>query len=56
MFGNPAILMIFNENDVEKLFRREGQYPMRKGLDTLTHYRNNIRSDIYGEFGSVGTE
>lgn len=55
MFGRDEVVLIFNENDSETLLRHEGHYPTRKGFETLTHYRNNLRPDIYGEFGSVAT-
>jgi hypothetical protein len=45
--------MTFDVNDAEKLFRMEGIYPYRRAIDTLTHYRKNIRPDIYGEYGSL---
>jgi cytochrome P450 family 12 len=56
MFGRPQILFSFNVENNEKIFRREGQYPIRRGLETLTYYRQNIRPDIYQEYGSLVVE
>lgn len=56
MFGRPQMVMTFNVEDAEKVFRFEGQHPFRRTIDTLTHYRKNIRPDIYGEYGSLLSE
>lgn len=56
MFGRKALLMIYNQKDVETLLRHEGQHPIRSSFETLTHYRHHLRPDIYGEFGSAVTE
>jgi cytochrome P450 family 12 len=56
MFGRPQILFSFNVTNNEKMFRTEGQFPTRRGLETLTHYRQNVRPDVYKEFGSLVVE
>jgi cytochrome P450 family 12 len=56
VFGQPPVIMTFNVDNFEKVYRTEGQYPFRRGFDTLTHYRKTIRPEIYGEFGSLLTE
>lgn len=56
MFGKPQFTTIFNITDIEKLFRFEGQFPYRRSLETLTHYRKNIRPDIYHESGDLISE
>lgn len=56
LFGKPETVMTFNVEDVVKVFRTEGNFPVRLGMETLQHYRKNIRPDIYGEYGSLITE
>lgn len=56
MFGRPRNVFAFNVEDYEKVFRFEGQFPVRRSLDTLAYYRKNLRPDIYGEYGSLITE
>ena len=56
LFGRNEMLMVFDVESVEKLFRFEGQYPHRRTLETLDYYRRKIRPDIYGEYGSLVTE
>lgn len=53
MFGRPEMVMTFNTNDVEKVFRFEGKFPHRRTMETLEHYRQNVRPDIYSEYGSL---
>lgn len=56
LFGRPKMLITFNVEDAEKIFRFDGQFPIRRAIDTLAHYRKKIRPDIYGEYGSLITE
>lgn len=56
MLGQPEMVMTFSVDDAEKLFRFEGQFPIRRALDTLTYYRKKIRPDVYGEYGSLISE
>lgn len=39
-----------------QVFRSEGQWPVRMGLETLAHYRKNIRPEIYKEQGGLFAE
>lgn len=48
--------MTFDVEDAEKVFRFDGQYPFRRAIETLTHYRQKLRPDIYGEYGSLLSE
>lgn len=48
--------MVYDVAEAEKIFRREGQFPRREPFETLVHYRNKVRPDIYTDFGSVATE
>lgn len=53
MFGQPANVTTYDPNDVEFIHRNEGVYPFRRGLDTLKHFRENIRSDVYSVGGLI---
>lgn len=46
LFGRPDVLLSFNPEIHERVFRTEGIYPIRTGLETFTYYRKNIRSDF----------
>jgi hypothetical protein len=56
LFGRAEMCMTFDVADSEKLFRFEGQFPFRRTMETLEHYRKKIRPDIYGEYGSILSE
>lgn len=56
MLGKEGIVMSFDPNDIEKVFRQEGPWPDRRGLEILNYYRKNIRPEIYSEFGGLFAE
>ena len=49
MLGKPEMVFTNDPNDIEMVFRTEGQWPERKGLDSMVHYRKNLRPDIFGD-------
>lgn len=55
-FGQPEILLSFDANDFEKIFRTDGNMPIRKGLQTLGYYRKSIRPDVYHGISGLGPE
>lgn len=56
LLGRPEMIMTYSVEDAEKVFRFDGQYPFRRVIETMAHYRQKLRPDIYGEFGSLLTE
>ncbi|KAL7041072.1 hypothetical protein ACKWTF_000617 [Chironomus riparius] len=53
MLGNPEIVMSYNSENFEKIFRAEGTWPVRTGLDSLEYYRDTKRPEIYKDLGSL---
>lgn len=53
VFGRPPIVMTFEPEDFEKVFRNDSIWPHRKSLETLEYYRSTIRPDIYAEYGGL---
>ncbi|KAH8252472.1 hypothetical protein KR032_000221 [Drosophila birchii] len=49
MFGRNDWVATFNTKDIEMVFRNEGIWPRRDGLDSLVYFRKHERPDIYGE-------
>ncbi len=47
LFGKPDIVFTFIPQDMETIFRTEGQWPNRRSLETFEYYRNKIRPDIF---------
>ncbi|XP_058453019.1 probable cytochrome P450 12a4, mitochondrial [Malaya genurostris] len=56
MFGREPILLSFNPNDFEKLFRAEGKWPVRRGLESFVYYRKKVRPDVFKGMGGLLTE
>lgn len=38
-FGKRDMVMCFNPNHIEQIYRNEGKYPMRPGFPSLNFYR-----------------
>lgn len=53
MFGQITTLTTYDAEDVKFVHRNEGAYPFRRGLETMKHFRENIRSDIYSVGGLI---
>lgn len=53
MFGQTTTVTTFDADDIEFIHRNEGTYPYRRGLDTMKHFRQNIRSDVYSVGGLI---
>lgn len=47
LFGKPDMVITFEPKDMETVFRNEGQWPMRRGIDTIEYYRKKIRPDVF---------
>ncbi|KAH8291515.1 hypothetical protein KR054_012298 [Drosophila jambulina] len=49
MFGRKDWVTTFNTKDIEMVFRNEGIWPHRDGLDSIVYFRTHVRPDVYGE-------
>uniref|UniRef100_A0A182K8E3 Cytochrome P450 n=1 Tax=Anopheles christyi TaxID=43041 RepID=A0A182K8E3_9DIPT len=56
MFGRNDVIMTYSPPDIEKVFRNEGQWPIRRGFDSFAYYRQKVRPDIFSETGGLVTE
>ncbi|XP_055539504.1 cytochrome P450 CYP12A2-like isoform X1 [Wyeomyia smithii] len=55
-FGRKEILLSFNPDDFQKLFRAEGPWPIRRTSDSLIYYRKKLRPDIFHGMGGLLSE
>lgn len=55
MFGKQDIVFTFDPKDYQTLFRTEGIWPLRLGLDSVDFYRHKRRPDVFIN-GGLGTE
>lgn len=53
LFGKPEVVMSHEVESREKVFRFDGKFPSRIGLDALNYYRETVRPDIYSEYQSL---
>lgn len=54
--GRPDFLLCYDPDYFAKVLRTEGQWPVRIGLDSLTHYRRNKRPDVFKNNGGLLVE
>lgn len=53
MFGRDPIIMLYNADEVEKVFRNEGQWPDRKSFDFFDEFRSKIRPELFQGHGGL---
>lgn len=56
MFGNRDIIFTFDPKDFELVYRTEGVWPQRLGLETFTYYRKKVRPEIFHNMGGLLSE
>ncbi|KFB35467.1 cytochrome P450 CYP12F4 [Anopheles sinensis] len=55
-FGREDIVLTFNPEDFEKVFRSEGVWPRRTGMDAFVYYRKNVRPELFKGYGGLLAE
>ncbi|XP_055598863.1 cytochrome P450 CYP12A2-like [Uranotaenia lowii] len=53
LFGRLDMVASFRPDDYQKVLRTEGQWPVRRGLDSLEYYRKKVRPDVFKGMGLV---
>lgn len=53
VFGQNSVIVALHADDIEFILRNAGTYPYRRGLETMAHFRKNIRSDVYEVGGLI---
>ncbi|KAJ9595930.1 hypothetical protein L9F63_012877, partial [Diploptera punctata] len=51
--GRSDIVLLFDADEIEKVFRNEGQWPIRDAIDFAAHYRLVTRKDIFQGVGGL---
>ncbi|KAL5276503.1 hypothetical protein ACFFRR_001995 [Megaselia abdita] len=54
--GKRDVVFTFNPNDYATVFRNEGPWPFRDGLDTIVYHRKVRNADFYGSNGGLMSE
>ncbi|XP_055923884.1 cytochrome P450 CYP12A2-like [Eupeodes corollae] len=47
LFGKRNVVFSFDPEDYQKVFRTEGIWPVRRGLDIVHYYRKILRADVF---------
>lgn len=56
LFGRADTVIAFKPEIFEKVFRTEGQFPRRRGLETFIYYRKKVRPEVFGDTGGLLSE
>lgn len=54
--GKDDVVFVYEPEDMEKVYRTEGLYPKRRGLDSNTYYRAELRKDLFHKTSGLGVE
>lgn len=54
--GRSDTILTYDPAMVEKVFRTEGPFPVRRGLETFNYYRKKVRPEIFGDVGGLLSE
>lgn len=53
MLGRPAMVFTFDPIINQKIYKAEGVWPNRRGMDTYEYYRKMVRPDIFKDVGGL---
>lgn len=56
LLGNKGIILIYDADDFEQMFRNEGIWPNRRGIATFDIYRKKVRPEIFKNLGGLITD
>lgn len=56
MLGRKDMLLTFDPVIFEHVFRTEGSFPVRRGLETFIYYRKKVRPDVFRGTGGLLSE
>lgn len=56
LFGKKPMLITYEPIAYEQIYRAEGVWPHRMGMETFDHYRHTIRPDIFEKTGGLLSE
>lgn len=54
--GRKQVVISYDPDDFVKVYRTEGPWPYRLGLETLTYWRKNVRKDLFSNFKGLVDE
>ncbi|KAG8221868.1 hypothetical protein J437_LFUL003244, partial [Ladona fulva] len=54
--GRRDVVIIYRPEEMEAIFRNEGEWPIRDGMQSMVYYRKITRKDFYKDGGGVMVE
>lgn len=56
LFGRRDILVAYDPNDYEHIYRTEGIWPLRRGNELFSYYRKKVRPELFKNVGGLVSE
>lgn len=53
LIGRPDLLFVYDADEIERIYRREGPTPFRPSMPCLVKYKSEVRKDFFGELPGV---
>lgn len=53
LFGRSPMVFTFDPVLSEQIYRDEGTWPLRRGVDTFDYYRRKVRPDVFKNIGGL---
>ncbi|KAJ8940457.1 hypothetical protein NQ318_007158, partial [Aromia moschata] len=53
LIGRPDLLFVYDADEIEKIYRREGPTPFRPSMPCLVKYKSDVRRDFFGRLAGV---
>lgn len=53
LLDKPSMVISLDPKNYEIIFRTEGTWPVRRGIETFKHYREKIRPDVFHGYGGL---
>lgn len=53
MLDKPSMVICLEPKNYEIVFRTEGSWPIRRGIETFNYYRETVRPDIFQGFSGL---
>lgn len=53
IYGKRPMLFVYDPDNIEKVLRNEGPWPLRFGLPSFVYYRTHTRKDVFQGVGGV---
>lgn len=53
ILGRPDMVILYDPDEIEKVFRREETMPYRPSMPSLNYYKHIYRKNFFGDGGGV---